>query len=110
MTVRFAPRGPYTRAMVKYDEVWAADTTLLCNDGHVLEIFGFTDTHRDHLAMHRPRIEIEERRRSTKVVVKTTRGSHTFDGDPAQVDAVRAFATRLDEAVALAITRTPPRP
>ncbi|MFC4627474.1 hypothetical protein ACFO6V_04455 [Promicromonospora alba] len=96
--------------MATYDEVWADDTILLCNDGHVLEIFGFTDAHRYHLGMHRPRIEIEERKRSTKVVVKTTGGGHTFDVGPAQLDAVRAFATRLDEAVALAITRTPPRP
>jgi hypothetical protein len=96
--------------MVTYDEVWADGTILLCNDGHVLEIFGFTDAHRFHLGMHRPRIEIEERKRSTKVVVKATRGGATVDLDPAQVDAVRAFATRLDEAVALAITRTPPRP
>ncbi|MFD6140197.1 hypothetical protein [Promicromonospora sp. NPDC060271] len=96
--------------MATYDEVWADGTTLLCNDGHVLEIFGFTDTHRDHLAMDRPRIEIEERRRSTKVVVRTTRRSSTFDVDPGQVDAVRAFATRLDEAVALAVARTPRRP
>lgn len=96
--------------MATYDEVWASDATLLCNDGHVLEIFGFTDAHRYHLGMHRPRIEIEERKRSTKVAVKTTGGSHTFDVDPAQVGAVRAFATRLDEAVALAVTSTPPRP
>jgi hypothetical protein len=96
--------------MVTYDEVWADDTILLCNDGHVLEIFGFTDAHRYHLAMHRPRIEIEERKRSTKVVVRASRFTSTFDVVPAQVDAVRAFATRLDEAVALAITRTPPKP
>jgi hypothetical protein len=96
--------------MVTYDEVWADDVILLCNDGHVLEIFGFTDAHRYHLAMHCPRIEIEERKRSTKVVVKATRGGSTFDVEPAQVDAVRAFASRLDEAVALAITRTPQRP
>jgi hypothetical protein len=96
--------------MVTYDEVWADDTILLCNDGHTLEIFGFTDAHRVHLGMQRPRIEIEERKRSTKVVVKASRFTSTFDVDPAQVDAVRAFATRLDEAVAIAITRTPPRP
>lgn len=95
--------------MVTYDEVWA-DGLLLCNDGHALEIFGFTDAHRYHLGMDRPRIEIEERKRSTKVVIKGTRHTSTFDVEPAQVDAVRAFATRLDEAVALAITRTPPRP
>lgn len=72
--------------MVTYDEVGVDDKILLCNDGHVLEIFGFTDAHRYHLALDRPRIEIEERKRSTKVVVRTTRASSTFDVDPAQLD------------------------
>jgi hypothetical protein len=95
--------------MVTYDEVWADETILLCNDGHVLEIFGFTDAHRFHLAMDRPRVELIERKRSTRVVIEATRGGSAFDCDPARVGDVRAFATRLAEAVALAISRTPPR-
>lgn len=85
--------------MTTCDEVLADDNTVLCNDGHVLEIFGRVDGRRFHLALQRPRIEVIERKRSTRVVITATNSSSAFDCEPARADDVRAFAARLAAAV-----------
>ncbi|PZF84357.1 hypothetical protein [Jiangella anatolica] len=85
--------------MTTCDEVWADDSTVLCNDGHVLEIFGRVDGRRFHLVLQRPKIEVIERKRSTRVVITAIHSSSAFDCDPARADDVRAFAARLAAAL-----------
>lgn len=41
-------------------ELWANDANLLSFDGRVLEVFGFADVHRFHIAM-RPLVRVGKR-------------------------------------------------
>ncbi|GAB2882263.1 hypothetical protein [Streptomyces mayteni] len=75
-------------------EVFATDTTLLCFDGRVLEVFGFNDTHRYHI-WQRPRLEFDSGRRPRMSIVTGHDYRHTFSYDPHRLDGLRALADLL---------------
>lgn len=79
------------------DEVWASTISLLCFDGHVLELFGHSDAQRFHVA-YRPRIEVADGK-APRCTIRTDRGSSSFSCDPERVEEVRAFAARLAAAI-----------
>jgi len=58
----------------EHRDVWASDTTLLSFDGRILEVFGFSDTHRYHLA-YNPTITVGRK----MVTIKAENlGQHSF--------------------------------
>lgn len=75
-------------------EVWANPTTLLTLDGRVLEVFGFTDAQRFHLAF-RPVLQ-----RSKKLVtIKPESGPQlSFFYDRENADRLDAFGRLLEAA------------
>ncbi|TDC79090.1 hypothetical protein [Streptomyces hainanensis] len=75
-------------------EVFATDTTLLCFDGRVLEVFGFNDTHRYHVRQE-PRLEFDSGRRPRMSIVTGRDYRHTFSYDPHRLDGLRALADLL---------------
>jgi hypothetical protein len=75
-------------------EVWASPTTLLTLDGRVLEVFGFADAQRFHLAF-RPVLQ-----RSAKLVaIKPEQGPKlSFFYDRENAERLDAFARLLEAA------------
>lgn len=80
-------------------EVFVTDTVLLSFDGRVLEVFGYTDTHRTHL-FQEPRLEFGTGRRPRMEITTASGARHSMPYDPHRLDALRAFAARLARAVA----------
>lgn len=78
-------------------EAWATDQVLLTFNGSVLEIFGFNDTHRLHIA-HRPSLQFEEGRRPRLHIADDFGPRHTFDYDPARRVGLDVLAELLRAA------------
>ena len=78
-------------------EAWATDTVLLTFDGDVLELFGFTDTHRLHIA-HRPALQFSDGRRPRLQITDDNGSSHAFEYDPGRREGLDALAEHLRSA------------
>ncbi|MFF7332497.1 hypothetical protein ACIQU5_03175 [Streptomyces sp. NPDC090306] len=72
-----------------------SDTVMLCFDGRVLEVFGFTDASRFHV-WERPRIEIGEGRRFRRFTIVTRGGRrHPLLYDAERLADLRALGEHL---------------
>ncbi|WP_129841591.1 hypothetical protein [Streptomyces sp. RFCAC02] len=78
-------------------EVPVTDTVLLSFDGRVLEVFGYSDTHRIHIRQQ-PRLVFGNGRRPRMAIVTGTGTRHSFPYDPHRLDGLRALADRLAQA------------
>lgn len=74
-------------------EAWVTDRVLLSCDGRVLELFGYVDAHRWHLAF-RPTLEFSTKR-SRLTVGSMIPGVMNFPYDPDRRADLEAFAARL---------------
>ncbi|TBN58386.1 hypothetical protein EYE40_13840 [Glaciihabitans arcticus] len=75
----------------EFRDVWASDTTLLSFDGRVLEVFGFSDTARYHVA-HKPTITVGKK----MVTIRTEGlGQHSFFFDQHRRSELEAYAARF---------------
>lgn len=85
--------------MSAHIEALVDDTTLLVFDGSVLEVFGYTDTHRTHI-WQRPRLVLVDRKRP-RLEITTARGlRHGMSYDPARRADLEALDAALAEAIA----------
>jgi hypothetical protein len=73
-------------------EVWASPTVLLTLDGRVLEVFGFADAQRFHIAF-RPVLLFTGKSRLT--IRPEHGGQWTFFYDPARRPEVERFAAQV---------------
>jgi hypothetical protein len=94
---------------ISWYEAQASPTVLLAFDGRVLEVFGFTDTHRYHI-WQEPRLEFSHGRRPTATIT-SGRGLHLwFPYDAHRFDGLRALADRLARSLAdHGVWPTPPQ-
>lgn len=87
-------------------ELRASESVLISFDGRVLEVFGFIDVYRIHLAFQ-PRIEIVEGKRPRLRIVPTAGGTLRCGLDPERVDEARVRARQLAESLARSGYRAP---
>ena len=81
----------------EYRDVWASDTTLLSYDGRILEVFGFSDTHRYHVA-YRPTITVGPK----MVTIKAENlGQHSFFFEQHRRAELEEYARMLDQLINL---------
>ena len=80
-------------------EALVDDRTLLVFDGSVLEVFGYTDTHRTHI-WQRPRLALIDGKRP-RLEITTSRGlRHGMTYDPTRRAELEALDAALAEAIA----------
>lgn len=79
-------------------ELRVSESVLISFDGRVLEVFGFIDVYRIHLAFQ-PRMEIVEGKRLRLRIVPTAGGTLRCGLDPDRVDEARDCARRLAAAL-----------
>lgn len=79
-------------------ELRASESIVVGFDGRVLEVFGFIDVYRIHLAFQ-PRMEIVEGKRPRLRIVPTAGGTLRCGLDPDRVDEARDCARRLAAAL-----------
>ncbi|MFB9314645.1 hypothetical protein [Nocardioides plantarum] len=73
-------------------EVWASENALLSFDGRVLEVFGFADTHRFHVAFT-PVVLVGKR----MVTIRPTHGGqYSFFYDQPRRGELEAFAAHVN--------------
>lgn len=73
------------------------DTVLISFDGRILELFGYSDTHRLHI-WQAPRLEFGTGR-NPRMTIVTGRGMrHSLPYDAHRLDALRLFAERLAQS------------
>ncbi|MGK9149300.1 hypothetical protein KXS11_16820 [Plantibacter flavus] len=82
----------------RFVEVWASPTVLMTFDGRVLEVFGFTDANRFHLAFS-PVVTFSEKRAWMSVKMDVS-GTLTFPYDAARRPELDGFAAIVAAAVA----------
>lgn len=87
-------------------ELRASESVLISFDGRVLEVFGFIDVYRIHLAFQ-PRIEIVEGRRPRLRIVPTAGGTLRCGLDPERVDEARVRSRQLADALTRSGFRAP---
>jgi hypothetical protein len=75
-------------------EVWIKESTLLSFDGRVLEVFGFADAHRFHIAFA-PTISLGKRLLTIK---PTQGGQQSFFYDQQRTPEIEAFAAAVHAA------------
>lgn len=73
------------------------DSTLLVFDGEVLELFGWTDTHRMHV-WQQPRLELTDGKRPRARITCTHGPSHAFAYDAHRRPELEALAAALADA------------
>jgi len=80
-------------------EALVDDSTLLVFDGSVLEVFGYTDTHRTHV-WQRPRLVLVDGKRP-RLEITTARGlRHGMSYDLARRAGLEALDAALADAIA----------
>ncbi|MFI5476252.1 hypothetical protein ACIA6D_39425 [Streptomyces cacaoi] len=75
-------------------EVLVTDTVLISFDGRILELFGYSDTHRIHIRQA-PRLEFGTGRNPRMTIVTGPGTRHSLPYDPHRLDGLRALAERL---------------
>ncbi|QJT03190.1 hypothetical protein G9272_25315 [Streptomyces asoensis] len=70
------------------------DTVLISFDGRILELFGYSDTHRIHI-WQAPRLEFGRGRHPRMTIVTGSGTRHSLPYDPYRLDGLRALAERL---------------
>ncbi len=78
-------------------EAWVSENVLLTFDGDVLEVFGFEDSHRIHIA-YRPDLQFTDGRRPRLLITKANEHRHEMSYDPERRAGLEAFAEQLRAA------------
>ncbi|MGJ4845776.1 hypothetical protein [Leifsonia sp. Le1] len=88
------PQAAGATGVTEIVEAWASESTLLAFDGRILEVFGFPDVQRIHIAF-RPTITVGKKMVS---IAPTQGGKLSFFYDAARADEIAAFAVHVHAA------------
>lgn len=72
------------------------DSTLLIFDGQVLEMFGWTDSHRMHV-WQRPRLQLTDGKRPRATITCDHGPSHAFGYDATRRPELEVLAAALED-------------
>ncbi|MFB7250379.1 hypothetical protein [Microbacterium sp. NPDC056234] len=83
--------------MTATHEAWVTDGVLLVFDGTVLEIFGYSEAVRLHIA-YRPELVFEDGRHLRLTIRYDNRRYHAMDYEPSRRHELEALAERVRAA------------